>query len=162
MNWQQLDLLGQRFAANCHALMGRDARLAQQLLDFHPDQPYALAAEGEQLHIARMHGERAEVMPARVSVLAAQQIAQKLCPTNKCVEAIVVAGIDQGWLWQALYQLPCAAPLRSGHTPPLYLLANSFENLWISCHLHDWRKLLADGRVRLLAGIEGEAFLLET
>jgi hypothetical protein len=39
-----------------------------------------------------------------------------------------------------------------GHRPPLFFLVGEIEQLWIALHLHDWRKLLADTRVRLFCG----------
>ncbi|HVT89390.1 MAG TPA: glycosyltransferase [Tepidisphaeraceae bacterium] len=64
----------------------------------------------------------------------------------------MVAGLDHGWLWQALYDLPCHTPGTPGHRPPLYFLVRDIERLWLLMHWHDWSKLLADARVQLFIG----------
>src|SRR3712207_8973576 len=71
---------------------------------------------------------------------------------RSCTEPVLVAGLDQGWLWHALYHLPVNTPRTPGHRPPLYFLASDIERLWLVLHLHDWRAVLADGGVRLFAG----------
>jgi hypothetical protein len=57
-----------------------------------------------------------------------------------------------GWLWQQFYALQISTPILPGHRPPLYFLASDLEQLHAILHLHDWRTMLADDRVRLFAG----------
>src|SRR3712207_8955495 len=48
---------------------------------------------------------------------------------RSCTEPVLVAGLDQGWLWHALYHLPVNTPRTPGHRPPLYFLASDLERL---------------------------------
>jgi 5-methyltetrahydropteroyltriglutamate--homocysteine methyltransferase len=48
--------------------------------------------------------------------------------------------------------LPASTPTTPGHHPPLYFLSSEIEEVWIAFHLHDWRTMLADRRVRLMVG----------
>jgi hypothetical protein len=159
VNWQKLDMLAGQFAGNCAALARRDAALAERLRAFTPAAPYVISTDGGQLTVARRTGETVDVVPQRVPPAGAQQIADKLCPTGVCADGILVAGVDQGWLWHLLHQLPTAVATAPGHRRPLFYLAPSIEELWLAAHLHDWRDLLADPRVILAAGDDAYAQL---
>ncbi len=159
MNWQRLDLLDQRFQANCAALASRASALAELLRHHRPALPLVLEAPDDQLRIARLDGQTAHVIPHHVPPPRAQHVLGKLCPTGKYTDPVLVAGIDQGWLWHLLHEVPPESPGRPGHKAPLFLLAHDIEELWIATHLHDWRPLLADPRVRLFVGPDAYAQL---
>ncbi len=165
MNWQKLELLSARFKANCDALETRDAALAGRLAAHRPPATYVLASEGEQLLIGavsrdaapanvtgRIDDSKVERLTYRLTPAGAKQIVQKLCPADAYTEPALVVGLDLGWLWQMLYELPCSVPIHPGNRPPLFLLARTIEQLWIAAHIHDWRTLLADTRVCLFVG----------
>lgn len=152
MNWNDLQAFRSCFLANCEALATRDADLADRLRAHVPSSTFAFAIDGELVHLAKVEGTTANVVPVRLGLPAAKQVIQKLCPSGKYTEAVLLAGLDQGWLWELAYNLPVEAPLNPGHRPPLYLASQSLEQLWIVCHLHDWRKLLTDRRAILVAG----------
>ena len=123
----------ERFESNVAALRGRDARLAEL--------------------VERHHGTgRGEGLPCRLPPDGARQVVGKLCPAGTCSDSILVAGIDRGWLWGMLYDLPVSVPLRPGFRPPLWFLARSMEEFRVALHVHDWRTMLADARVRLFVG----------
>lgn len=154
---QPLDLLKARFEANCRALAARDETLAGQISDLSPRGRIMLHAAESQVALARQIEGRIEPIPCRLPPAAAQEVAGRMYPTGKVAEASLVAGIDQGWLWNVLYALPCAPSRSSGYRAPLYFAVRDLEELWIAMHLHDWRVLLADLRVRLYAGEEAIA-----
>ena len=150
--WRPLQLLEAQFRANCAALAHRDAGLAERLLAWAPAGECLLQTAPDHLRLARRKGESLEPIPNLISPAAARDVVKKVYPKGQCTEPIVVAGVDQGWLWQMLYGLPCAPPGLPGHRPPLFFLVRQIEELWLALHLHDWRKLLADNRVRLFFG----------
>jgi hypothetical protein len=152
--WQRLSLARRQMEANCAALAQRDAELAQRVRDFVPACEYVLAIQGNNVIIAQLEGTTARVRPCLASAAAAHDILQKIYPTGMCTEPLLLAGIDQGWLCELAYTMPVSSPLTPGHQPPLYFLAGEIEELWIALHLHDWRKMLADPRVRLMAGAD--------
>src|SRR3954454_20913427 len=156
--WQRLDLLASQFDQNLAALRTRDAALASRLAALKPSADYFVTASDRRLELARqLDGQPLEVISNRVLPEGAAQIAMKLFPTGKCTEPVLVAGLDQGWLWNALYELEIHTPHAPGHTPPLYFLTADLERLRVVMHLHDWRQLLADSRTRLFAGDDAVA-----
>jgi hypothetical protein len=162
VNWQRLDMLGARFRANCDALATRDAELAGRLRSHRPSAQYVIATQDERVHLARLEGTTAHVIPCRLPPVGAQQVAQQLCLTGRYHEPVLVAGIDQGWLWHFLYQLPAEAPACPGYRAPLFFLVKEIKELWIAAHLHDWRQLLADARVQILVGADAYSQVLRT
>src|SRR5690606_34297670 len=88
---------------------------------------------------------------------SARELAQKVFPANVCTAPAMVAGLDQGWLWHALYEVPCTLPALPGHRSPLYLLAHDMERLWVVLHLQQWQKLLGDSRALLFVGPDAVA-----
>src|SRR4051794_22040651 len=153
LSWQPLSLLSSQFEQNLAALASRDAALAARVSDLTASAEYFVATDQARLHIAKQRpGEELELIESRVLPEGAAQIAMKLFPTGKCTEPVLVAGLDQGWLWNALYELEIHTPHAPGHTPPLYFLSADLERLRVVMHLHDWRRLLADSRTRLFAG----------
>ncbi len=157
LNWQRLSLLRGQMEANCSALEIRDPALADRLRSFQPDTEFVLALRGTQVIIARLEGTAARVRPCLLSAEAAQQTLARLCPSGACTESLLIAGVDQGWLWDQAYSLPAAVAALPGHRPPLYFLVRDIEEFWIALHLHDWRMMLADPRVRLSVGEDAVA-----
>ncbi len=157
LSWQPLTRLHSLFRANLAALATRDPELAERLDAHQPAGELFVALDGDSVHIARKVGDSLELIPASVDAIAAGQIAARLCPTDECVEPLLIAGLSRGWLWNALYELPTRTPAAPGHRAPLYLLAGEIERLWMACHLHDWQRLLADERVRLFVGADAVA-----
>lgn len=152
MNWQDIQSQRARFVANCQALHTRDEALSQRLRQFAPAAPIAFAIDGQSLHVARIDGTTAHVRPARLGLAAARQVLGKLCPTGHYTEAVLLAGLDQGWLWDLVYNAPVHSSISPGFRPPVFLASPSLEEFWIACHLHDWQKLLADPRAVLAIG----------
>ncbi|WP_428937953.1 glycosyltransferase family protein [Fontivita pretiosa] len=151
-DWRELRNWQDRWEANLEALAGRDQVLTQRLYAYVPDHQWVCATATDGLRLGRALDGQIEPVPTALTPGAATQIIRKLFPAGRCTEPVMVAGLDQGWLWQALYDLPCHTPRTPGHRPPLYLLTRSLERLWVVLHLHDWRNLLADARARLFAG----------
>jgi len=153
LKWQRLDLLAARFKANCAALAQRDPALSLSLRHHVPEKQYVIASEGDELHIGvQTDAADVERLGYRLTPMAARAIADNLCPDHLYSEPALIAGLDQGWLWQMVYEAQPKVPARPGYRPPLYLLARTLDQLWIACHLHDYRDLLADPRVFLFAG----------
>jgi hypothetical protein len=155
LNWQPLALLRRQFESNLEALRSRDEALSRRVEAIAPSQGYFIAGGDQQILLGRATGDGAVAsLPNPVSPGASRQIAMKLFPAGQCAEPVLVAGLDQGWLWSALYQMPVHAPRTPGHRPPLYFLANDIERLGIVMHVHDWRAMLHDPRVRLFVGAD--------
>jgi hypothetical protein len=160
--WVPLTLLRDRFAANCAALGTRRPGLADLLRGLAPGRPYFVRPRAERvdLGVGDASGEVAAGEPAtEVRPLAhplppavARQTAAALCPSGFCTVPLLVVGEDVGWLWNALYALPCQVPTAPGHRPPLFFLIRDLERLWVMLHVQDWAALLADARVRLFVG----------
>src|SRR5450432_3440284 len=152
LNWQAISILRSQWQANVSALRTRDPVLADAIEKHRPAGDYIFATEENGLHLGRRAYDRVEPLPNPVPLTSVREIAKKLYPTGECTEPVLVAGLDQGWLWQALYELPCNTPRTPGHRPPLYLLTGDIERFWLVLHLHDWEKLLGDGRMRIFVG----------
>jgi hypothetical protein len=152
--WQALDLLDERYRANLCALASRDAKLAARIdTAGSATRNWFIHADGHCVGLGRADANGAVIAEANpVTHAAAAQVAAKLCPKGRCSEAIVVAGVDQGWLWDRLYHMPVDAPGLAGHRPSLFFMTADVERLRAVLHLHDWQQLLADPRVRLITG----------
>jgi hypothetical protein len=151
-DWQRLTLLHHQFAANVAALAGREPKLAERLLAFAPVHQLFLRVTENAVLLGRRVGERVEIIPELISAPAAVQAVRQLCPGDVCALPSLVAGIDRGWLWHHLYAMPTATPFVPGHRMPLFFLEKQIDRLWTALHLHDWRTMLADPRVRLFVG----------
>lgn len=154
LNWQPLSILHERFLSNLEALRPRELALADALAAIEPADEYKVVLEEHHVQLARVVSGQLEPLPNPVPPLSARDIARKLYPSGRCTEPALAAGLDHGWLWQALYQMECSSPALPGHRPPLYFLAREPERLWAVLHLHDWAGMLGDGRVRLFAGAD--------
>lgn len=150
--WQPLTLIRRQFIANCEALAARDPELADTLRSHAPPCEYLLHAGDDTLRIARRVAGGVEMLPNRVPPQSAKYVVAKVFPGGVYNQATLVAGVDQGWLWHALYKLPAAAAEYPGHRPPLYLLCADVEELFVALHLQDCRPMLGDARVSIFAG----------
>lgn len=152
--WQEVSILRPQFLANLEALRAREPVLAERISSFTPEHPYLLAAIEQRIVLARRCGDRLDPLPNPVPPASARNIVHRLFAAGQCSEPVLVAGLDQGWLWSALHELPVGAPRAPGHRPPLYFLSSSVEQLWVVMHLHEWTALLADPRVRMFVGAD--------
>ena len=150
--WMPLTLLSQRFNANAAALASRDRQLAEATGAFSPAEPYSMKVSADRIDLAVGTGESFRMLPAVLGAPAAPAVARKLCPTAKLAHPVLVAGDDQGWLWNEFYRMPTDAAWAPGYRTPIYLLLGSVERLWVMMHLQDWQTMLADARVRLFVG----------
>lgn len=149
--WTPLAMLHKQFDANLAALRTRDADLAARIAAAAPAESYYLAAEDNRVILAKQAGTQLVAVPNPVPPIAAQQVMEKLFPSGACTEPVNVAGLDQGWIWDALYRMECKSALPM-HRPPLYFLAHDLTKLWTTLHFQDWTALLADTRVKIFAG----------
>ena len=152
--WQPLRPLRERFEANLEAMRSRLPALAAQIQAVEPSAQYVFSADPSRVLLGKQIGERVEPINPQVSPVSAREIVNKVYPSGKCTEPLMVAGLDQGWLWTSLYEMESHTPMTPGHRPPLYLLARDLERLWLVMYVQDWTKLLKDGRVRLFAGAD--------
>lgn len=162
MRWTPLDALRNRFDANLAALARRDSRLAARVEAVRPSGDHFVAVAGDTLHLGRREvggGGDITPLPTTVSAASAQRIVAQLRRSNAAESSVVVSGLDQGWLWDALYRTDETVATAPGYRTPIYLLAGSPERLRVAMHLHDWRRLLADDRCRVFAGPDAVAAL---
>jgi hypothetical protein len=150
--WMPLSLLSNRFNANLDALATRAADLANALRTLTPAEPYFVRTTSSRIDLAIGTGERFRVLPATLGAAAAPAIARHLCPNAVLTQPVLIAGDDQGWLWNQVCQYPTDIKRAPGHRSPVYLLTDNPEKFWVWLHLHDWQQLLADPRVRLFVG----------
>jgi hypothetical protein len=148
--WIPLKLLRSRFTANISALLTRYPQAAQQLIDLQPAEPYFIRSVGDRIHLAA--GEVPRELPMTLPPDVAKGIVGKMFPEGKCDEASLIAGEDLGWLWNALYCMPCGRGSAPGYRPPLFFLMQNVERLWVILHIQDWQSMLADERVRFFIG----------
>lgn len=160
-NWQPLDSLRNIFSANLDALASRDVALADRLRALTP-KPRHVRELHSALQIGIQSANTVHIQPNPVTPASAKEVTAKLCPSQTYVLPVLVAGIDQGWLWSSLYSLPANVPALPGHRPPLYFLVQDVERLWTAMHLHEWRGLLADNRTHLFVGPNATQQLRET
>lgn len=159
-SWVRLSRLSSRFDANVAALRGRDEALADQIVSHSPKATYVISPVGEVLRLGTVQADAPPViLPNPVPAAAARGILQKLASMPGDNGPVLVAGLDQGWLWDALAKTKVNVPAAPGHRPPVYFLVRDIERLWVVLHLHDWRELLTDQRCILLAGEDVSARL---
>ncbi|MGD0389340.1 MAG: glycosyltransferase [Tepidisphaeraceae bacterium] len=150
--WTGLSLLESRLLANVEALARRLPEVAHCLKNLTPTQVYQIVPISGSIQLGVGNGLGVTPLPHTLSPLSARELIAKLYPLGSCNQPVMVAGEDMGWLWNGLYQLPCQAGSAPGHRPPLFFLMKDIERLWVILHIHDWRVLLADRRVRLFVG----------
>jgi hypothetical protein len=153
VDWQPLSSGQSKWHANLASLRAGNPALAKAVECHKPISDHVLS-KGGPLQIGLKTVGGVQWHPNSVTASSARDILRRLYPHSQCTEPLMVAGLDQGWLWQAAYDLPCNTPLTPGHRPPLYFLARDLERFWVVLHLHDWSKLLADPRVKLFVGTD--------
>ncbi len=134
------------------ALAGRRPELALALEQFGPKQTYHILATSETIQLGVGNGLGVTPLPHSLPATQATNLIRQLYPSAGCTQPVLIVGEDMGWLWNGVYQLPCQTPAVPGHRPPLFFLIQDIERLWVMLHVHDWRALLADERVRLFVG----------
>lgn len=164
LNWQPVRLLAHNFKANLAAMESVRPELADALRELSPANEYAVSTAGGRITLGvrplAVAGSSSSStanyspLPNPVSPEQARGIVKQICPDGNYAQPVLVAGLDYGWLWHALANLPSTLQQVPGHRPPLYLLAGQIERLWVILHLHDWRKMLADSRVQLFVGTD--------
>lgn len=154
LNWQAISSQNAQWQSNLDALRSRDPQLADRIDQHRAGADYLFNRDGARLQLGSRNQTGIIALANPVPITSAKDVAKKLYPTGQCTEPVMIAGLDHGWLWQAIYDLPCNTPRTPGHRPPLYFLARDIERLWLLMHVHDWSKLLADGRVRLFVGAD--------
>jgi hypothetical protein len=152
ISWTPLALLAPRFSANLQALAQRYPELAESLKNLAPSRAYHILAGAQNIQLGVANGRNITPQPQPLPPSAATNLIRQLYPAAACNQPVLIAGEDLGWLWNGIYQLPCQTPAAPGHRPPLFFLMNDPERLWVIMHLHDWRALLGDTRVRLFVG----------
>jgi hypothetical protein len=164
-NWVPLTSFSEQFEANLSVLGGRDRLLAGRLAALKPTDVYYLAGGGGQISLGKAAGDQPvagsaiEPLPNPLPPNLAKAAAGKMYPNGRYNQPAMVAGLDQGWLWEALYKLDASVAAAPGMKLPLYLLAADIERLWVVLHYQNWTTLLADPRVQLLAGLDAIARL---
>ena len=158
--WVELKLLKNRFTVNVAALATRYPQAAAQLLALTPAEPYHIRPDANRMHLGI--GDPVRPLLQTLPPEMAKTLVSNMFPSANCDEAALIAGEDLGWLWNALYQLPCQKVAAPGHRAPLYFLTRNWERLWVMLHLQDWQKMLADPRVRLFIGDDAAAQLQES
>lgn len=157
-HWQPLSLLASQFQENVNALAPRYPELARTLLEL-PATTKVLSTATGQVRLGECVAGTVREIADPAPPTSARQIVAKVYPTGHCTLPLVIAGIGYGWIWHQLYNLPIASPALPGHRPPLYFMASDLEQLHTVLHLHDWRPMLGDERVRLFAGDDAYAQL---
>ena len=149
--WTPLAALAARLDANLTALATRDAALAGRIRATVADEPYHIRVAGDAVTLGVGRGTPRE-LPCRITPAVASATAAGLCPAGPCDAPLLVAGEDLGWLWDRLQRTPCRSPDVPGWRPPLFFVMPDLDRLRALLHVHDWRAMLADHRVRLFAG----------
>jgi len=152
ISWTLLTLLDSRFAANLEGLVKRYPELTQKLENFAPKRTYHILPTADAIQLGASNGPGITPIQHTLSPAAAKNLVRQLYPTAHCNQPVLIVGEDMGWLWNSIYLLPCQSPVAPGHRPPLFFLIKDIERLWVTLHIHDWRAMLADHRIRLFVG----------
>src|SRR5690606_37638616 len=118
--WQPLGRLVRNFEANLAAMGPHHDALRARLRDHQPRQPWHLSAAGGAVVLGQGEGTDITPLPHVITPAAATRLIQQAFPQKSCEQPFLVAGLDQGWFWNALYQLPCNIPALPGFRPPLF------------------------------------------
>jgi hypothetical protein len=148
--WVPLEMLRARLEANIQALRARDPKLSSELQSHQSSQIYCIQTAADNLVLGVRSGQWMRALPQTVPPPRAAQIAAQIYPQGRYNKSLFMAGEDLGWLLNRIYQLPNDS--YQTHQWPLYLVMRELERFWIILHIHDWRTLLADARVRLFVG----------
>jgi hypothetical protein len=162
--WIPLANFHVRFESNLAALRQRDPTLARSLGELSPVGDYFLTTAGESIQLGHRENSAAaiRILPNPLPPRLARQFIQKMFPAALLTEPALVAGLDQGWLWDGLHKLSTALPAAPTMRMPLYFLVADVERLWAVLHYQDWSSLLADPRVQLAVGPAATAMLWDT
>ena len=152
LQWQPLQLLDSRFRANLQALATRNPDLAARLAQLKIDQPFFIAARGDEILLGRESSIGIEAVPNSLPPAAARKTAQSVFPRDCVTWPIIVSGLGYGWLWDRIFKLPCKLTTAPGHRPPIYFLTADIEGLWAVLHVMDWREFLGQARLPIFAG----------
>ena len=159
VQWRPIDVLGSRLEANLAALATRNPALADRVRAAGPaGESFVVTSVNDRVVFGRVTDHAVQVLPNPVPPAHGRQIAGQVFPDGHATEAVLVAGLDQGWIWDALYNLPTKSPLPN-FKPPLYLLCHDVTKLWLALHVHDWRAPLADPRAMMFVGSDAVAQL---
>jgi hypothetical protein len=151
-NWQCLSLLKPQLLRNLVALELRYPELAVQLRNFASRDAWYITADDRVVRLGRLVGDQVVEVANPVPASSAKSIVSQLFPKGACSDAVMVAGLDQGWLWRALFEMPSNDVSSPGYQPPLYFLCRDLERLWVVLHFQDLRTMLASARTRLYVG----------
>jgi hypothetical protein len=154
LSWQPISSLENQFSANLDAMKLTHPLVVEQLRGCAPTMAYSFVAEPGMLRLGKMGANGIEQLPNPLPPMSARDVVRKICPSGKCGEPLMVAGLDQGWLWDAIARLECSTSSTPGHRPPLYFLARDIERLWVVLHVHDWTTIFNDPRVQLFVGAD--------
>lgn len=151
--WTPIQAFASRFQLNLAALHTRDPALAQRLRELNPDETYCVRPYEDRVELGVAREEDIVALPNPETPAAARDIAAKLSnPQAPLTGPLLVAGLDQGWLWDMLSKTQFKIASAPGHRPPVYFLSRQLERLWLVMHLQDWRALLSERRFIVLAG----------
>ncbi|HEY4329637.1 MAG TPA: glycosyltransferase [Phycisphaerae bacterium] len=142
-----------RFRANCEELAGRYPDLARGLRAVAPRMNYTVGRSGDIDLLGVSDGRGVSVIPNCITQEKIAALLADVFPRGVCTDPLLVAGLDQGWLWKACYEISGGEDAGS-YRPPLYLLVRELETLWVALHLHEWGGMLKDPRVELFTGPE--------
>ncbi|MCS7033222.1 MAG: glycosyltransferase, partial [Phycisphaerae bacterium] len=157
-HWTPVSALRWRLEGNVTALRARDAALAERILSHCPTRDYVISADDNALYFGVVEAGSVKPLPNPLPAATAAKVVTQLA-SNQSGAPFLVAGLDQGWLWNSLWKLKVQAAGAPGHRPPLFLLCRELESLWLVLHLHDWKELLTDRRVLLFVGEDAVAQL---
>jgi len=158
--WLSLADLYRQFQANLAALGQRDSELAAAVEQLKPAAEYFISPAADRVMLgAKSAAGVITPLPNPVPPAYAREIAAKLYPQAQYNQPLLVAGLDQGWIWEAVYKLNCVCPTAPGWRPPLFLMSATLERLWGVLHFQNWATLLADPRVQIFAGPDAPAQL---
>lgn len=159
--WTPISALAARFAANVAALATRDKPLADRIVSHSSKNTYHISAFGDTIRLGAGSPGSVQPLPNPVPPAAAKQLINQLSTGKQLTGPLLVAGLDHGWLWDALAKLEVKVAAAPGHRPPIYFLAPDLERLWLVLHVHDWRVMLADRRCIIFAGRDTAGQLLQ-
>ena len=150
-DWIALHRLSAQYQANLASLGERDSDLASTINALSAD--ILIRSQGDTLQIAqRSPNGELTIQPNPLPAVAADAVVAKLFPGRVYGQPILVAGLDQAWLWRQLHEMPTALPTAPGHRVPLYLACFDPLQFWIVLHMQDLRAMLRDPRVMLFVG----------
>lgn len=151
--WTPIQAFTSRFQINLAALQTRDPALAQRLRELTPVETYCVRTIEDRVEFGVARDEDIVPLPNPETPAAAHDIVARLSnPAKPITGPLLVAGLDQGWLWELLSKTLIKIPTAPGHRAPMYFLSRQLERLWVVLHLQDWRTLLTDRRCLMLAG----------